>query len=155
MFSHLLEYIIASMNSWYVQSIILHPYCRRGSDSERQVRKKRRPRDFDDEDYEEPLPPRRVSARKSAQAAAAADMARKGGFIRNQMDKRGSAPNKKMQRVDSMQYGVCSCGTEVFSLFLNKRHVHILSFSCPYVCLSKLSLQHGRITVSVCSELAG
>ena len=38
------------------------------SDVEQRVRKKRRHRDFDDEDYEEPIQPRRVSARKSAQA---------------------------------------------------------------------------------------
>ena len=37
------------------------------SDVEQRVRKKRRHRDFDDEDYEEPIQPRRVSLRKSAQ----------------------------------------------------------------------------------------
>ena len=46
----------------------LRRVCARLSDVEQRVRKKRRHRDFDDEDYEEPIQPRRVSARKSAQA---------------------------------------------------------------------------------------
>ena len=37
------------------------------SDAEQRVRKRRR-RDLDDEDYEEPIQPRRVSARKASQA---------------------------------------------------------------------------------------
>jgi hypothetical protein len=36
------------------------------SDAEQRVRKRRR-RDLDDEDYEEPIQPRRVSARKASQ----------------------------------------------------------------------------------------
>jgi len=43
----------------------LHPLCSRMSDSEQRAqRKKRARRDFDDEDYEEPAQPRRVSARR-------------------------------------------------------------------------------------------
>lgn len=36
------------------------------SDAEQRVRKRRR-RDLDDEDYEEPVQPRRISARKASQ----------------------------------------------------------------------------------------
>ncbi|KAK9905730.1 hypothetical protein WJX75_005313 [Coccomyxa subellipsoidea] len=77
------------------------------SDAEQRVRKRRR-RDLDDEDYEEPIQPRRVSARKASQVAASMDRQR-GGLMR-QPDKRGAAAgqaNKKtLNRMDSMGYGI-------------------------------------------------
>ena len=67
------------------------------------MRKKRRPRDFDDEDYEEPIQPRRVSARKSAQAAA--QLGARPSYLR-MPDKKGKPGQKGIARVDSMSFAV-------------------------------------------------
>ncbi len=67
------------------------------------MRKKRRMRDFDDEDYEEPPQPRRVSARKSAQAAQ--HLGARTSFLRAP-DKKGKPGQKGLSRVDSMQFSV-------------------------------------------------
>ena len=70
---------------------------------QRAQRKKRARRDFDDEDYEEPAQPRRVSARRQAAAEAQAQ-ARK-GMLRSQPSDRRKLGQKGMQRIDSMQFG--------------------------------------------------
>ena len=70
---------------------------------QRAQRKKRARRDFDDEDYEEPAQPRRVSARRQAAAEAQAQ-ARK-GMLRGQPSDKRKLGQKGMQRIDSMQFG--------------------------------------------------
>ena len=70
---------------------------------QRAQRKKRARRDFEDEDYEEPAQPRRVSARRQAAAEAQAQ-ARK-GMLRSQPSDKRKLGQKGMQRIDSMQFG--------------------------------------------------
>lgn len=83
------------------------PARARLSDAEQRVRKRRR-RDLDDEDYEEQIQPRRVSARKASQAAASLDRNR--SLLRGAPDKRGAAAGpatkKAVNRMESMGYGV-------------------------------------------------
>ncbi|CAL5224932.1 g7701 [Coccomyxa viridis] len=77
---------------------------RQMSDAEQRAqRKKRARRDFDDEDYEEPAQPRRVSARRQAAAEAQAQ-ARK-GMLRGQPSDKRKLNQKGIQRIDSMQFG--------------------------------------------------
>ena len=74
------------------------------SDAEQRAqRKKRARRDFDDEDYEEPTQPRRVSARRQAAVEAQAQ-ARK-GMLRSQPSDKRKMGQKGIQRIDSMQFG--------------------------------------------------
>ena len=74
------------------------------SDAEQRAqRKKRARRDFDDEDYEEPTQPRRVSARRQAAVEAQAQ-ARK-GVLRSQPSDKRKMGQKGIQRIDSMQFG--------------------------------------------------
>ena len=97
------------------------------SDAEQRAqRKKRARRDFDDEDYEEPAQPRRVSARRQAAAEAQAQ-ARK-GMLRSQPSDKRKMGQKGIQRIDSMQFGgVRTCHVLAYSPAM--RHVNGLKIT--------------------------
>lgn len=120
------------------------------SDAEQRAqRKKRARRDFDDEDYEEPAQPRRVSARR--QAAAEAQAAARKGVLRPAPSDKRKLAQKGIQRIDSMQFG----GVRTCLLCSYGWHHNCLHFAWLTFCsLLHFSILHKVLVVS-CPSLRG
>jgi hypothetical protein len=108
---------------------------------QRAQRKKRARRDFEDEDYEEPAQPRRVSARRQAAAEAQAQ-ARK-GMLRSQPSDKRKLGQKGMQRIDSMQFG--GVRTPCWSSSLQHCWLPVLHMMSPAQCNAAFFACHRRI----------